>query len=48
MKDQLIESLDEFIMERIIYAQVQLIDQGLKLFSDKREEVILTLGNQES
>lgn len=35
-------------MERIIYAQDELINQGLRLFQDKKEEVILTYGNQES
>lgn len=47
LKDQLIESVDEFIKERIIYAQDTLLTEGLKLFS-RREEVILVYGNQES
>jgi len=41
-------SIDEFIMLKIIYAQDELINQGLKIFSDKREEVILMYANVES
>jgi len=48
LKDKVIEAIDEFIMERIVYAQDLLINQGVKIISDKREEVIMIYGNQES
>lgn len=48
LKDQLIESVDEYIKERIIYAQDQILTEGLKLLNSRKEEVILVYGNQES
>lgn len=48
LKKKLIEQIDEFIKEKIIYAQDILINQGLKIFNEKREEVIMIYANQES
>ena len=40
--------LDEFINERIIFAQDAVVENALLLLSDKREEVILVYGNKEA
>ena len=44
----MIEKIDDFIVERIVYAQDALVKNGDKILSDKREEVVLIYGNQES
>ena len=48
MKEELFKILDEFINERIIFAQDALVKNALTLFSDKEEEVFLVYGNKES
>jgi hypothetical protein len=48
MKEELFKILDEFINERIIFAQDALVKNALTLFSDNTEEVILAYGNKES
>ena len=40
--------MDEFIDERIVFAQDALVKNALTLFSDKIEEVFLVYGNKES
>ena len=48
LKKKLIENVDDFIIERIVYAQDLLIKNGDKIIHDKRQEVILVYGNSES
>lgn len=48
LKVNMIEAIDEYITNRVIMAQEVLITYGLSILSDKKEEVILTFGNQES
>lgn len=44
----MIESIEDFIANKITFAQDLLIKNGLSILSDKKEEVILVYGNQES
>ena len=44
----MIEVIEDFIQLRVVYAQDILLKNGLSLFSDKKQEVILVYGNQES
>jgi translation initiation factor 2B subunit (eIF-2B alpha/beta/delta family) len=48
LKEKLIESIESFIAEKITFAQDILIKNGLAILSDKKEEVILVYGNQET
>jgi translation initiation factor eIF-2B subunit delta len=48
LKEQILEAIDSFINERILYAQDTLINNALKILSETREETILVFGNEES
>lgn len=48
IKSTLIDKIDNFIIERISYAQDAIVTNGDKILSDKREEVIMVYGTQES
>lgn len=48
LKKEMINQIDEFIMIKIIYAQDLLIENGLKIFNEKKEEVILIYANHEA
>jgi hypothetical protein len=41
----MIESIEDFIANKITFAQDLLIKNGLSILSDKKEEVILVYGN---
>lgn len=47
-KEEMMSEIDEFIMVKILYAQDIIIQNGLKIISDKREEVIMVYANNES
>lgn len=48
LKSQILEIIDNFINERILYAQDTLISNGLNIISENVEETILVYGNYES
>jgi len=48
LKTQILEVIDNFINERILYAQDTLISNGLNIISENIEETILVYGNYES
>lgn len=48
LKEQLIEKIDDFIVERIIVAQDLLLRNGMSIMSNKLEEVILVYGCNET
>ena len=48
LKESMVESIEDFIANKITFAQDLLIKNGLSILSDKKEEVILVYGNQES
>lgn len=44
----MIEAIEDFIANKITFAQDLIVQNGLSILSDKKEEVILVYGNQES
>jgi translation initiation factor 2B subunit (eIF-2B alpha/beta/delta family) len=48
MKQKILSNIDEFIMVRIVYAQKEMLNHGLAVISEKREETIMIYGNAES
>ena len=44
-KKNILDIIDEFLQERIVIAQDAIVDNALKMLSDKRQEVILVYGN---
>lgn len=48
LKAEMITTIDEFIMEKILYAQDMMINNGLLILNKKIEEVIMIYANVES
>jgi hypothetical protein len=45
LKEKLVETIENYIAEKITFTQDVLIKNGLSILSDKKEEVILVYGN---